>query len=285
MVDKMADKYAEMLLEALDELEKTDKYPESLSIIQDNVFVVNENGASKDQREAILDDSPWEIAHMLHDADGTLPMHPLVAKYCLDVYFDEYTKGNSDAACDLGSLFYTGRAGEQDYTKAIEYYTIAADGGCRQAQENLGYCYYYGRDVEKDYEKAFHYFLLGALDGHIRSLYKIGDFYKNGYFVKKNEKEAFYIYDRCAETMTDEAVRQVGADVYMRLGECFYKGIGTKVDLDRALRLYQLSEGLFYIRLREGDYMIKGCLDGVIKAEGEVRQLLRESMPDRTIQD
>jgi len=285
MLEKKNNKYTSMLLEALDELEKTDKYPESYSIINHNVFIVGESDVTIGQREAVLDSSPWDIAHMLHDADSTLPMHILVAKFCLEVYFDEYANGNFDAACDLGSLFYTGRAGEQNYAKALEYYTIAADGGCRQAQENLGYCYYYGRDVEKDYEKAFHYVLLGALDGHLRSLYKIGDFYKNGYYVKKNEKEAFYIYERCADTMSDDAIGRVGADVYMRLGECYYKGIGTEVDLDCALRLYQMAEGLFYIRLREGDYMIKGCLDGVIKAEEEVRKLLRESMPDKTIKD
>lgn len=66
-----------------------------------------------------------------------------------EIYLEEIENENFAVACDLESLYYTGRIGVQDYTKAMHYYEIAANGGDRQAQKNLGYCYYYGRDCEK----------------------------------------------------------------------------------------------------------------------------------------
>ncbi len=71
----------------------------------------------------------------------------------------------------------------------------------------------------------------------------------------------------------------------MRVAQCFYKGIGVEPDYHIALRFYQMAEGLFYDRLEDGDYMIAKNLDTVIKEEQEVRELIRNSMPDRMIVD
>ena len=152
-------------------------------------------------------------------------------------------------------------------------------GGSRQAQENLGYCYYYGRSIDKDYEKAFHYFALGAFDGHLRSLYKIGDMYRNGYYVEKSEIEAFRIYRHCADTLTEQAVPLVGADIMMRLGDCYYEGIGTDVDYKLALRYYQQAENMFVERLEEGDFLIKGCYEKVVNRQTEVRKAMQNKLP------
>jgi len=267
-------KYVELVIKAIEDLEDDDRYTESYEILASCYYPISDN-------EYDFFDQPFDLASSLHNSDGAMPMHPSVAAFVLSVYFDEYAKGSADAACNLGSLYYTGRAGEQNYAKAVEYYTFAADNGSREASENLGYCYYYGRDVEIDYEKSYHYFVKGALDGHIRSLYKVGDFYKNGYYVKKDEKEAFYIYSRCLETLTEEASKDCGADVFQRIATCYHKGIGVKQDLAKALRFYQLSESMFYERLKNGDYLIASSLDKVIAEEEEVRKLLRDSMPDK----
>ncbi len=271
------ERLSELIVQIVDEVDE-DEYPESMGEIFDNCIPEGDGFVS-------LLCPPFELANLLHEADKAKMMHPLIAQFCLEVYFDEYAEGNAEAACDLGSLYYTGRAGEQSYAKAVEYYTYAADHGSRQAQENLGYCYYYGREVEKDYKKAYHYFVKGALDGHLISLYKIGDMYRNGYYVDKDEKEAFTIYNHCHEMLTNESIPLCGADICMRLAMCYYKGIGTEKDYLLALPLYQMAETLFYDRLRDGDYMIKKNLDLVIKEEEEVRKLIRESMPDRQIKD
>ena len=245
------------------------EYPESYAIICDNTDMENE----------VLYDDVDSIVAQLHDADGTKQLPGCIFNFLTEFYEDKWKDGNADAACDLGSLYYTGRGGEQNYAKAVEYYTLAAEGGCDQAQENLGYCYYYGRYVDVDYKKAFHYFALGAFSGNLRSLYKIGDMYRNGYYVEKNEKEAFHIYSRCFETMTENALPIVGADVMMRLGDCYANGIGTLVDNKAAMKYYQYAEQLFFERLKTGDFMIRNCYDHVVQMQVKIRKKLEATLP------
>lgn len=276
METKIAPKHEEYVKQIMDMYSSKElqlEYPESYAAIENVV-------AARGDNDFQVHVNFFDLACVLHNTDGAKDMHPMVAQYCLQVYFDEYSNGNADAALNLGSLYYSGRAGEQNYAKAVEYYTYAADKGSLIASENLGYCYLYGRDVKKDYEKAFNYFLKGALTGQVISLYKIGDFYKNGYFVAKDEQQAFRIYDHCAKMMTDPNIELAGADVFWRLAECMYKGIGTEVDLKGALFFYQSAERLYYDRLEKGDYMIAKNLDKVIDAEEEVREKIRMSMPD-----
>lgn len=219
------------------------------------------------------------IANQLFHADETKVLPACVAEFLMRSYQEQLKQGSADAACNIGALYYTGRAGEQNYKKAVAYYTLAANGGCSQAQENLGYCYYYGRDIPVDYEKAFHYFALGAFDNNLRSLYKIGDMYRNGYYVPKNEVEAFRIYDRCANSLTAELIPVVGADLMMRMGDCYFSGIGTDPDYKKALGYYQQAEHLFFDRLENGDFMIRKCYDRVITRQSEIRKKLESTLP------
>lgn len=211
---------------------------------------------------------PYPIAQRMHNLDSARQLPQAVADFIIAAYSQAVAAGNADAACDLGSLYYTGRAGEQDYAKAVHYYEIAARGGCGQARENLGYCYYYGRSVEVDYEKAFHYFALGAFTGHLCSLYKIGDMYRYGCYVEKNAEEAFQIYCHCYERLTPEMLPLVGADILMRLGDCYFEGIGTRPDHVLALAYYQKATKLFEERLAQGDVLIRGNYEKVIARQG-----------------
>lgn len=221
-----------------------------------------------------------ELVDQLYGTDATEQMPSELGLFLIEYYVEAIQNGDADAACDFGSLFYSGRIGEQSYQKAMEYYTIAADGGSRQAQENLGYCYYYGRDCEVDYEKAFHYFALGAFDGHLNSLYKIGDMYRYGYYVRQNGKEAFAIYEKCLQSLTPQNIELVGADIMLRMADCFREGIGTDPDAEQALAFYQRAEQLFYKRLKDGDFMIAGNYKRSVRAQEELRKQLAASLPD-----
>lgn len=230
-------------------------------------------------RESMDDsDDAYEVALRLHDADATKRLPDGVARFLLETYAAETEKGNADAACNLGALYYTGRAGEQSYAKAIHYYKIAADGGCRQAQENLGYCYYYGRDTAVDYEQAFRYFALGAFRGEICPLYKIGDMYRNGYFVARDERQAFVLYRRCEERMME--TDDLRAEVMLRLGDCFFEGIGTERNDRAALYYYQQAERLFYDRVTDGEYLLRASYEKSISRQSELRRRLAEALPD-----
>ncbi len=266
----MTEENALIKLKEIYEIISEDEYPETKEAIWENVTA---------DFAFLISEGVFELATLLMQTDESKQMYPLVADFVKEVFEDEINDSNAAAACNLGSLYYTGRIGEQNFKKAVELYTVAANGGDRQAAENLGYCYYYGREVEIDYEKAFHYFALGAFDGHLVSLYKIGDMYRNGYFVSKNEKEAFYIYTRCMETMSETALHLCGAEIHMRIGDCYYYGIGTEKDLETAIASYQKAENLFREKIRSGDFFLRKSYEHCVKAQSEIRKILESELP------
>ena len=225
------------------------------------------------------DISAYELATALVECDKTVDMPSVLFDFVVNLYTAAIDEGNTDAMNDLGALYYNGRSGEQDFTKAVYYYDMAAKLGNCQAQENLGYCYYYGRNIPIDYEKAFHYFALGAFDGHLISLYKIGDMYMNGYYVEKNPVVAFRIYERCLETMTDEAAPIVAGPVFLRLGNAFLEGNGTEENPKNALVCFQKAELYLYDMVARGEWMYKNSLEDAIEGQERARVKLNTLLP------
>ncbi len=223
--------------------------------------------------------SPFDLATALVQCDKTKDMQRVLFDFIVDLYKDAIAAGNTDAMNDLGALYYDGRGCEQDFTKAVYYYDMAAKLGNRQAQENLGYCYYYGRNVPVDYEKAFHYFALGAFDGHLISLYKIGDMYQNGYYVEKNPTEAFHIYERCIEMMTDEAAPVAAGPVFLRLANCFLDGNGIEENAKNALVCFQKAETWLYDMVASGNVMYKKSLQASVEGQAKARAKLADALP------
>lgn len=231
--------------------------------------------------DGLVTETPYGMATELVQCDKLQPFPACLIDFITELYQMEIDAGNADAMNDLGAIYYTGDHGfEQSFSKSVYYYQMAAENGSRQAQENLGYCYYYGRDMEKDYEKAFHYFALGAFDGHLISLYKIGDMYLNGYYVKKNEKEAYVIYQRCLETMTEEAAPMVAGPVFLRLGNMLLNGRGTEEDAKSALICYQKAESFLYDMVKKGDVMYRKSLQAAIDGQAKARAKLAAQLPD-----
>lgn len=229
--------------------------------------------------DCFFEDTAYEVSTVIYCCDKKEVLPPSVAELLKEIYEDELKEKNHDAICDYGSLYYTGRIGEQNYEKAVYYYDMAAKLGNRQAQENLGYCYYYGRTGIVDYEKAFHYFVKGALDNHLRSLYKIGDMYKNGYYVEKDENEAYCIYNHCLEGLDEENTPIVGADVHIRIADCFFNGIGVTKNAAVALEHYQIAECLYWSRLQEGDFLIKKQYERSVEMQAKAREKMKNDLP------
>ena len=264
MTKKTLFKKLSNILETID----AEKYTDIVSIIESNI-----------EEDGTVYMDAFEFACSLHNADGAEILPKAVADLLVEIYFEEIDNENADAMTNLGSLYYTGRCGEQNYEKAVKYYTMADKRGERQATENLGYCYYYGRTGEVDYKKAYHYFVKGALDNHLNSLYKIGDMYKNGYYVEKDEKEAFYIYSHCYAQMNEVCATLIGADICMRMGNVYFYGIGTEKNYELALKFYQEAEQYYYQKINNGDFFAKKGLESVIEKQNEIRNILFRNLP------
>ena len=199
---------------------------------------------------------------------------PAILEKVLECYEMCVEQNMPEAALNLGTMYYSGRVVAQDFKKAAYYYKIAADAGNYVAFCNLGYCYYYGRHQDVDYEKAYEYFLKGALlyDDAI-CLYKIGDLYLNGYGVEKNTTYAFMLYKRAWDVCDDRA--NCSADIQLRLGKCYLKGIGTPVDAETALDYLTQALCGFYKR-RKTDVFVAGLIDGARELIEKAQEMLNE---------
>lgn len=178
------------------------------------------------------------------------------------------------AALNLGTFYYNGRYVKQDYKKAFELYKMAADNGERRAICNCGYCFYYGRHQEIDYGEAYKYFSIGAsLFNDANCLYKLGDMYLNGYGIKKNEKYAFQLYEKAFDCFVDDYDDNILADIQFRIGKCLLKGIGTKIDVERAHELLCQALINFYKR-RKTDHFVLGLIKSTKKLIAEAQERL-----------
>ena len=63
---------------------------------------------------------------------------------------------------------------KQNYSKAIEYYTMAAMSGHEKAQFRLGMMYFEGIGVDQDYEEAINLFTLAAKQNHTNAQFYLG---------------------------------------------------------------------------------------------------------------
>ena len=79
--------------------------------------------------------------------------------------YESSGKGYARAERDLGYMYEYGKGIEQDYEKAVQWYTKAAEKGYETAECNLGNMYEYGKGIEQDYEKAVQWYMKAAEKG------------------------------------------------------------------------------------------------------------------------
>ena len=58
----------------------------------------------------------------------------------------------------LSDCYYYGEGAPQDYAKAVEWYTQAAELCNSDAMDRLGSCYYCGDGVKRNYAKAVEWY-------------------------------------------------------------------------------------------------------------------------------
>ena len=161
--------------------------------------------------------------------------------------------GDSLTKFDLGLCYKYGRGVEQNQQESFKLFKECADLGDKIGVQKVGECYMLGEGVARDEQEAIKWFKQGMEMGDMASFYSMGMAYLAGQGVEKNPEQAFKFFLEGAKYEGSDSTAGV-------LGRCYYQGIGTPVDYDKAYECFSRSA-------KVGD-KISECMVGVCYDEG-----------------
>lgn len=167
-------------------------------------------------------------------ADSTL-CHSINDANKQEICFANCTTSNNAAQQNIckGMHAYTGKVEDQDYEKAHQLFSLAANTGNTHAYELLADLYAKGQGTKKDYVESVKWHRKAANNGKYASHYALGNFYLTGTGVKKDEKQAFKWFEKAARGSEKNA--------YLVLGLMYYKGTGVEKNLKKSYRWFKKS--------------------------------------------
>ncbi|MCA1807396.1 MAG: sel1 repeat family protein [Actinobacteria bacterium] len=206
-------------------------------------------------------------------------------------------KGDTDAQCELGLLYSTGKGVPQDYAKAVQWWQRAAEAGSPRGQNNLGAMYADGTGVSQDYAQAVKWYRKSADKGYSAAQYGLGTMYDQGHGVPQNYAEALRWYEKAGEQgfvqaqfnagvmyQTGEGVEQsfkAAADWYRKaaelgdaksqfnLGVCYENGEGVNQDSVQAYRWWNLAAAQGHVEATKNRDRLAAQMTVTQKAEAQ----------------
>eukprot|EP01080_Neovahlkampfia_damariscottae_P008540 gene8540-364_t len=108
-----------------------------------------------------------------------------------ELYSISANEGNAEAQNNLGFHYQFPKDPEdQDLKQAVYWYTRSSSQNNSSAQNNLGFCYKHGFGVKKDLFRGFSLFETAAYDGNPTAQSNLGICYLKGEGVQKNPQKA-----------------------------------------------------------------------------------------------
>lgn len=145
----------------------------------------------------------------------------------------------------IGKMHCYGLGTEQNYAQAFDWFLKSAKEGNKFAQYSLANLYYYGNGVEKDLPQAFLWYQKSSSQGQPYASYAVAQMYNKGEYVTKNEDTAQRYYtDALSGFLGLESKGQADDNLYYKLGTMFKRGLGTDIDVDRAIDYFKRSAEL-----------------------------------------
>ena len=142
----------------------------------------------------------------------------------------------------IGKMYCYGSGTEQNYQKAFEWFERSAKQKNKFAQYSLANLYYYGNGVEKDLSLAFLWYQKSSAQGQPYASYAVAQMYSKGEYVCQNEETSQRYYkDALSGFLKLESKDQADDNLYYKLGFMFKKGLGTDIDMDRAIDYFKRS--------------------------------------------
>lgn len=143
----------------------------------------------------------------------------------------------------IGKMYCYGSGAEQNYQKAFEWFERSAKQKNKFAQFSLANLYYYGNGVERDLSQAFLWYQKSSAQGQPYASYAVAQMYSKGEYVTENEDTVQRYYKAALSGFLKlESKDQADDNLYYKLGSMFKKGLGTDINMDKAIDYFKRSE-------------------------------------------
>lgn len=142
----------------------------------------------------------------------------------------------------IGKFHCYGLGTQQDYEKAFYWFEKSAEQGNKFAQYSFANLYYYGNGVEKNLEKAFEWYMRSAEQDQPYAAYSVVQMYSKGEYVEQNSELAKKYYSQALSGFLKiESKDQADDNLYYKLGTMYKNGLGTKVNMEKAIDYFKQS--------------------------------------------
>jgi TPR repeat protein len=180
----------------------------------------------------------------------------------------------------IGKMHCYGLGTEQDYEKAFEWFLKSAQEGNKFAQYSLANLYYYGNGVEKDLSQAFLWYRKSSEQGQPYTPYAVAQMYDKGEYVSQSEETAQRYYKVALSGFLElESKGQADDNLYYKLGAMYKKGLGTEIDIPKAIEYFEKSAENMWSTYQLGRLYLFGA-EGVEKDKEKAAQWLTKSAND-----
>jgi TPR repeat protein len=149
----------------------------------------------------------------------------------VELYSKAAQQGNLDAQMFLCNCYNNGEGIDLNYAEAVKWARMATEHGNPEAEYFLGISYYKGRGVEKNGSEAVRWARLAAEQEYAKAQYLLGVLYFYGEGVEPDFAEAVKWYGKAAE--------QGYIDAQNALGNCYYEAYGVERNYEKAVLCYR----------------------------------------------
>ena len=185
-------------------------------------------------------------------------------------YFDDF--GEMYSKC----YYYAGKCAEgvKDYADAKKYYEKALNSAeiFAEAYKDLGRIFYFGYGIEADKVKAYNLFCQGLNSGLEDCYYYIGLCHKYKRIDNASDDEAFKCFSLHFEKIKSSHCAS-------QLSYCYSDGIGTEIDLNKALEVLDHYPNKLDFYSRAGNILIK--LERFNEARERFNKILKSKNADQ----
>ena len=180
----------------------------------------------------------------------------------------------------IGKMHCYGLGTEQDYAQSFEWFLKSAHEGNKFAQYSLANLYYYGNGVEKDLSQAFLWYRKSSEQGQPYAPYAVAQMYDKGEYVSQSEETAQRYYKVALSGFLElESKGQADDNLYYKLGAMYKKGLGTEIDIPKAIEYFEKSAENMWSTYQLGRLYLFGA-EGVEKDKEKAAQWLTKSAND-----